>query len=252
MNIFEKLDRPEWLDKNICLLSLGGSRVYGCATDESDYDYIGICTMPEPYLKPEKYGYIYGFDQLPKFDNFVATGVTIDDKLSDVTVYGLPNYFKLLVGGNPNVIEPLFTKDSEVTDINSVGQRLRENRKLFVAKNLIKNILAYAVSQLKRVDREPEGKRMLLVEKYGYDTKSMSHVVRLLDNCEQLLITNDMFLDFKGDLMKQIRNGFYDLTLLKMLCTEKIKTLEVALANSSLPDRPPVEQVRDLLKECLK
>lgn len=252
MNIFEKLDRPEWLDSHICLLSLGGSRVYGCSNEQSDYDYMGVCTMPEPYLKPEKYGYIYGFDQLPDFKNYTVTGVLINGAISDITVYGLTEYFKLLMGGNPNVIEPLFTKNSELITINSIGKLIRSRRNLFIAKNLIKNTLSYAASQLRRVYREPIGKRMLLVEEYGYDTKSMSHVHRLLSNCLLLLETGTMQLDYSAEAMKVIRSGKVKLEDITSEFSILMLELENMLKDSQLPDKPPVEDVRDLLKECLK
>lgn len=257
MNIFEKinlsnLDRESWIDNNICLLSYGGSRAYDTNNENSDYDYMGFCTMPEPYFKPEKYGYIYGFDELPKFEQLIRTGIPTGDTVSDVTIYGLPYFFKLLSGGNPNVIECLFSEDNKLIYINKIGQKVRENRNLFLANNLINNSLAFATSQLKRINRTPIGKRLELVEDFGYDVKSMAHAMRVLQNCWQVLTTGSMKLNYDANLIKDIRSGKYEYNVMKKATEDFILVIEKIKKTSNLPDRPPVDQVRDLLKECLK
>ena len=44
-------------------------------------------------------------------------------------------------------------------------------------------------------NKNPVGKRVELVEKFGYDTKFAYHVVRLVNECECILLKEDLDIE---------------------------------------------------------
>lgn len=121
-----------WLDKNTILKCIVGSHAYGTNLPESDIDIKGICIPPKDYYL----GSHLFFDQYTQ-------------QKPDVEIYGLKKYIKLAADANPNILELLFIEDPIV--INKFGEKLRQNRNLFVTKKAKFTFSGYAISQLKRI-----------------------------------------------------------------------------------------------------
>jgi predicted nucleotidyltransferase len=238
---------------NLCYLTITGSRAYGCEHKDSDYDHIGFCLIPREMVEPLKHGYILGFDSIPKFEQWNKEEFYDEQrrKTIAVTVYGITNYFKLLYDGNPNIIESLFTSRELVEFSNPIGERLRANRHLFLSKQSFYKTRAYAFSQLRKLDRVPEGKRFEDWKIHGYDLKFSAHTIRLIDNCEQIL-NGDLDLRRNKEMIKSIRNGEFKLEEIREIAKQKELTLEKLVVESKLPEKPPTAKIKNLLIELLQ
>jgi len=126
----------DWLEKRTIFLTVHGSRSYGTALPESDYDFKGIAIPPKDYY----------FTLLNKFEHV--------DKFNDVdcTIYELRKFCSLAVKCNPNILEILFTDPNMFVIKHPIMDRLIENRHLFVTKKARWSFAGYAYSQLKRIN----------------------------------------------------------------------------------------------------
>ena len=100
--------------------------------------------------------------------------------------------------------------------------------------------------------KEPTGKRADLVAKHGYDVKCAYHVVRLLGECEQILLEGDIDLRRDADRLKAIRRGEWTEERLRQWAAEKEADLERAYAASQLRATPDEPAIRTLLLNCLE
>lgn len=120
------------LDSLLLLKVISGSRAYGLATPQSDEDTRGICIPPKCALIG-----------LTPFEQW-------QDEKSDHVVFGLTKFANLALEGNPNMIELLYTED--ILYCHMLGQRLMENRQLFLSRKVAERFGHYAISQLKRLE----------------------------------------------------------------------------------------------------
>lgn len=123
------------IKKHTILEVLTGSRAYGLATPESDYDYRGIAIPPLPYFL----GYAYRFEQRE------------DHNDQDSVIYDIRKFFNLASECNPNVIELLWVPEHCIVLITRWGEELIRNRKLFLSIKAKDTFSGYAVAQLKRI-----------------------------------------------------------------------------------------------------
>jgi hypothetical protein len=82
--------------------------------------------------------------------------------------------------------------------------------------------------------------------KFGY------HVVRLLDECEQILTTGDLDLERSREVLKAIRRGEWTFEQTKDYFQRRERELEEVYAQSTLPHRPDEAKIRELLLNCLE
>lgn len=247
-----KIDCPPWMPDNLCYLTLMGSRAYGIETKDSDWDYYGFCMIPKKNIFPHEYGLLVGFDQIPKFDQWKKDHFIEQDSGKDmeITIYGIVRYAELLAGGNPNIIESLYTRREHVLYSTNIGERFRENRHLFLSKQNFLKTRSYAFSQLKKLNRIPEGKRKESWDTHGYDVKFAAHTIRLIDNAEQIL-EGELDLQRNKELVKSVRAGDLSLEEIKKYAHQKELDLEKAFANSKLPKKPDMDKIRTLLLDCI-
>jgi len=86
----------------------------------------------------------------------------------------------------------------------------------------------------------------------GMDTKFLYHVVRLLNEVEQILIEGDLVLDRNREQLKAIREGMWTLEQIQSYFYEKEKTLEDTYQKSSLPWGPDEGKIKIILLNCLE
>lgn len=233
--------------ERVCYITLMGSRVYGCHNEDSDYDYYGFY-MPTPeQINPMAYGYVEGIDEPKPMDNWRLEG---DD--SEVTLYALPRYLKLLAGGHPNMIESLFTRKVDHLIRDNVGDLIYNRRYEFISKATFVQTLNYARSQVKRVDRKSIGMRKVLCDQFGYDVKSAAHSIRLIDNSIQLLQNGFIVLDNIKDTTLSIRAGNWSLDRYKLEVSIALENLEDAERGSALKDSVDIEFVKHIYRKCTK
>jgi len=102
------------------------------------------------------------------------------------------------------------------------------------------------------MNRKPEGKRKELVERHSYDTKFASHVVRLLNECEQILAEGDLDLQRSKEQLKSIRRGEWTQKQVKDYFERNEPRLEKLYNESKIPYSPDESQIKKLLLQCLE
>lgn len=242
-------DAPDFVKKNLIYVTHHGSRVYNTHDEQSDIDLVGICIPPEEYVYPGKHGYIQSFESPPVFEQYKKHGMIIDGIEYDITVYGLPRYFKLCMDGNPNLIETLFTKEEDTIVLEDKAKKLRENRQEFLSKVCFKKFMGFARSHLNRIERG--NGRQALVKEFGYDVKDASHLIRAYYECINLLKRQDIILSHQSELIYAIKKGKYS----KNYCINLAKILEddckKLYETSSLKEKPDLKKIKKLLEELL-
>lgn len=124
------------LGNNIILLGLGGSYAYGTNVETSDLDVRG-CAVNNAME--------------------ILTNVNFEqycNNETDTTIYSFNKLIHLLSNCNPNTIELLGLKPEHYLYISPIGQKLLDNKNLFLSKRVIQSFGGYAYSQLRRLDNK--------------------------------------------------------------------------------------------------
>jgi predicted nucleotidyltransferase len=237
-----------------------GSIAYGVSNDSSDMDVYGFSIPPKDIIFPNLRGEILGFDDYEiKFSQFqkhhIADASALGGKgrVYDMTIYSIVKFFRLLMENNPNIIDSLYVPDNCILYSTSIADHIRANRKLFLHKGCWGKFKGYAYGQMHKLRiKKPEGKRKALVDEFGYDVKFAYHVVRLLNEVEQLLVEETLDLTKNAEQLKAIRRGEWSLAKLETYFERKEADLESFYLKSKLPDAPNVDAVRNLLLESLE
>jgi len=233
-----------------------GSGAYGVSTDNSDMDVYGFCIPEKDMIFPHLKGEIPGFGrQIQRFNQWQEHHIQDEDnnREYDFNIYSIIQYFQLCMDCNPNMIDSLYTPQNCILYISPIAQMVRENRDVFLSKLAWHKFKGYAYSQVHKMkNKNPEGKRKETVEKHGYDIKFAYHVVRLLDECDQILTTGTINLRRDAERLKAIRRGDWTMEEILAHFDEKEKYLESVYQDSDLPHSPREDEIKELLMECLR
>lgn len=137
----------KFVEKNTILLTVAGSRMYGTDNSFSDWDWRGICVRPfDSYLSFE------GFEQ--KDGGWETEEGLPEEPFSrlskDTVIYDIKKFLQLANGGNPNILELLFS--NEYAHLTEVGKELLKVRCDFLTKACKPRYVGYAYGQLKRME----------------------------------------------------------------------------------------------------
>ncbi|MDM8515144.1 nucleotidyltransferase domain-containing protein [Desulfobacterales bacterium HSG16] len=251
---------PGFLPTSIHYEVIMGSVAYGTSDDTSDMDVYGFCIPPRDYVFPHLRGEIFGFSKPgARFDQFQKHHILDESAMGgkgrvyDVTIFSIVKFFKLCMDNNPNMIDSLFVPRRCILHSTKVGELVRENRYLFLHKGAWHKFKGYAFSQIHKMrTKNPVGKRKKIIEKFGYDIKFACHVVRLLNEVEQILTEHDLDLERNREQLKAIRRGEWTQRQVEEYFAEKEMELENLYTKSSLPYKPDEKRIQDLLLECLE
>jgi predicted nucleotidyltransferase len=251
---------PKFLPSNVHYETIMGSFAYGVSADTSDMDVYGFCILPKEELFPHLRGEILGFGtQKQRFSQYQEHHLQDPDAMGgkgreyDVTIYNIVDYFQLVMKNNPNMIDSLFTHDTCVLHITRIGQMVREKRKLFLHKGCWHTFKGYAYQQMTKMSgHQRTGKRKAMVEEFGYDVKFAYHVVRLLNEVEQIMSEGDLDLMRNREQLKSIRKGEWTEQQIRDYFARKESDLETLYQNSKLPYSPDEETIKALLLNCLE
>ena len=130
------LNDNEHLNDNIVLLGMGGSIAYGTNTPNSDIDIRGIAVNSSNEI-------LLGKD----FEQVV-------DVVTDTTIYSFTKMIQLLSNANPNTIEILGLKPEHYLKVTEIGQKILDNKEIFLSKEVVNSFGGYAHSQLRRLDNK--------------------------------------------------------------------------------------------------
>ena len=251
---------PKFLPANTHYETVMGSVAYGVSGDSSDMDVYGFCIPPKDEIFPHLRGEVIGFGSpAPRFSQYQQHHLQDADALAgagrdyDLTIYNIVDYLQLVMKNNPNIIDSLFTPDTCVLHITRIGQMVRDARQSFLHKGCWHTFKGYAYQQItKMAGHERTGKRKEVVERFGFDVKFAYHVVRLLNEVEQILTEGDLDLTRNREQLKSIRRGEWTELQVREYFTKKASELETLYQNSALPWGPDEAKVKQLLLACLE
>ncbi len=173
----------------------------------------------------------------------------------DFCVFGIVRYFQLCMECNPNMIDSLFTPRRCVMHSTQAGEVMRENRKLFLHKGAWHKFRGYAYSQMHKIKGKVNAsnpERAATIAQFGYDLKFAYHVVRLLDEVEQIMVEHDLDLERNREQLKAIRRGEWTLEQIERHFEMKERALEQTYATSSLRHSPDEAGIKAVLLGCLE
>lgn len=237
----------EFNDRAI-LLGYRGSQAHGTyrpnteANSTDDIDIMGVIVhTKEAYL---------GFGRQETFERF--------EDPWDVVVYDLRHFVRLLVKQNPNVLSLLWLRPNDYMKISPAGRVLIDHRDLFISKEAYKSFTGYAYSQLHKMTHGAHqgymgDKRKKLVEKFGYDTKNASHLIRLLKMGIEFLATGELnVMREDNTYLVDIKNGNYSLEYVQDEAKRLFALSEEGLVQSKLAATVDQEAAEKLLVTILE
>ncbi len=246
-----EMQQTKWweeFNKNSILLGYRGSKTHGTYRPNTepnsidDIDVMGVVVSPvEAY---------YGFGRQDVFERM--------ENPWDVVVYDVRKFVNLLCKMNPNVLSLLWLPKNFYIKTDYLGQRLVDNRSLFVSKQAYHSFTGYAYGQLKKMENNAtQGymgeKRKRLIEKFGYDTKNAAHTVRLLKMGIEFLSTGELQVMREDNAyLVDIKNGKYPIEYIKSEADRLMKLADVALVNSKLPEKVDEAKAEKLLVQILQ
>ena len=116
------------------------------------------------------------------------------------------------------------------------------------------NLVGKMMSLVNKVEQDGKrSKRLPLIMEHGYDTKFGYHVLRLLDECEQILETGELDLTRSREQMKAIRNGEWSIERVLEYFDNKNAHLEMLYGSTTaVPHSPPEDEIKSILMECIE
>jgi len=308
------INPPNFLLNNTHYLTIMGSQAYGCNNQDSDFDIYGFCIPPKQMIFPHLAGEIMGFGtQKNRFENWNQAGMVHNNKEYDLTVFSIINFFNLCMQNNPNMLDTLFTPSNLVVHSTAIGNKVKDNRHLFLHKGLYHRFKGYAYSQLAKfkgkrknnktfqelvlfeenhniphkttieeveeclnnkivvgpnifnltdddlikyyhlmLELQKQSNRLLEVKAQAYDVKFVYHIIRLLNECQQLLETGDLDLQRDSEIYKSIRRGEWTEEKIYKYFEDGEKQLQDLYNKSDLPYYPDEDKIKALLIECLE
>jgi len=176
----------------------------------------------------------------------------------DVVCYEVSKMIGLLLKGNPNVLSLLWTEDQHTIMQTPMGQKLRDNRNLFVSKQVYYSFAGYAHGQAHRMTHMAffgymGAKRKELVEKYHYDVKNAAHLIRLLRMCIEFLSDGELRVLRKHDThdLLAIKRGEWTLEKVQDESDRLFTLAQEAYVRSPLPAQPEREKAERLCMEII-
>lgn len=155
----------------LIMLTVTGSRMYGNATEKSDWDYrgiyieslenkLGIKDSIEQLGGANKQGITYKLDKSGNkiyniqgreiYEILKANGLNLNET-DDIELYELNRFTKLALDNNPNILDLLCHNTKNSIYLNEIGKELLDNKDLFLSQKLRHTFSGYALSQLKRI-----------------------------------------------------------------------------------------------------
>jgi len=243
----------EFWDRAI-LMGYRGSRAHGTwrpptdPTSIDDVDVIGILVGT-----PEQYFGLTHQDTYERMEEDKSQGITWD-----VVCYDVRKFVRLLIAQNPNVLSVIWMPDNLFMKITDTGRRLLDAKRVFASKKAFHAFSGYAYSQLHKMEKnECKGymgdKRKKLIEKFGYDTKNASHLIRLLKMGIEFLSTGELAVQREDNsYLVDIKSGKYTLEEIKAEAERLRKLHDESLVRSNLPDRVDEVEAEKLLVGILR
>lgn len=161
---YDFLRKEPRLGSRIMLLGISGSYGYGTNREGSDVDFRGVTlNLPSDLIG------------LTTFEQF-------EDRATDTVIYSFNKLISLLINCNPNTIELLGLDDDQYYIKSELGQKLLDNRKLFLSKRAAASFGHYADAQLRRLQNAIARDSMSQSEREQHILRSVRHAMEDFNN----------------------------------------------------------------------
>lgn len=243
------MKEQEMAERNLILKVMVGSNLYGTETENSDKDFVGVFIPDKEYVLGLK-----TCEQVDFRSNPSDSGHRNDKNDTDCTLYSLPKFIKLCAENNPNIVEILFADKKHILFSNKYGDKLLEAAPLFISKKVKHRFLGYAHSQKQKLlFKQAEGGRVEYYEKYGYDVKFASHLIRLLTEGLELLVDGRLSFPITHNrLVRDIKIGKFKMEEVLAKADQFESLIEEAYVRSTLPYGPDVDKISNLQVNLLE
>jgi predicted nucleotidyltransferase len=229
--------------ENLIHLFVGGSELHGAKVGQTDdTDIYGVYVEdPEEALG------------LASHDHFVWSSAGDDRRNGpddvDVTLYSLRKWARMAAKGNATSLHFLFAKPAEIA--SGLWARIQKESRVFLSRSSATQFLGFAENQFKRITGEKgrgaKGSRPEYECAFGYDTKAAMHGLRLFYEGIELMKYEHVTLPRpEKEILIEVRSGGWPLEKVLDEAQRLSQELQVATANSSLPeqvDRAAVSRV---------
>ena len=210
-----------------------------------DRDLIAVCVPPQSYyLGLEEFG-SRGTQEIKTPDGW------------DIVIFELKKFIRLLMDGNPNVLALLWLPDELYLSTTDAGQKLMASKSLFATKQAYRSFIGYAKNQLHRMTHQAyQGymgeKRKRLVNRFGFDTKNASHLIRILRMGVEFLATGELLVRRPdADDLVAIKQGKWSLEQITQEASRLFCQAEQAYQTSSLPNEPDRKAIGELCQDII-
>lgn len=228
-----------------CLTVWRGSIAHGTYVPNSDplsiddKDLIGICIPPADH-----------YVGLREFGSRGTQEIQVDPW--DIVIYEHRKALRLLAKGNPNMLCMLWTPPEFITYHTAAGEALLASKSLFATKAAFPAFRGYAQSELKKMQKGAYHgymgeKRRALVDKFGYDVKNASHLIRILRQGIDFMNTGELEV-YRSDAeeLMAIKRGEYSFETVRRMADELDHALARAGERSRLPSEPDWDAINKL------
>jgi len=175
----------------------------------------------------------------------------------DAVYYTVPKFLRLLLKQNPNVIMLLWLSEKHYLKRTKWGRLMIENRDKLLSKQCYQSFCGYAHGQIHRATHPATGKmgakRKELFAKVGYDSKNLSHCIRLLKMGLETLTTGEMIVERPdNNMLLDIKRGEWEYQKIIDYADKLFQLLDEALVRSSLQERVSHSFVNDMCMQIVR
>lgn len=146
-------------------------------------------------------------------------------------------------------IKSIYTSDDVRSILAASKSNPSEIREFY---HMPKTDIETYIKALIQLEASENKKRREDVRKYGYDVKFAYHVVRLLNEVEQIMTEHTLDLQKNREQLKSIRRGEWSFEELLSYFEEKERSLEQVYLDSTLQYSPDRDEIKELLINCLE
>jgi hypothetical protein len=237
---------PFPLEPSLLLVGRRGSESNGTRIPSSnpDRDLMGIIVPPDPWTLGLK----------------TWEGAEEINGVWDVVLYDFRKFVRLLVKQNPNVLGMLWLEAEDYMLVTPIADRLIAAREMFRARMpAYEAFSGYARDQLQKmttgkVNGTMGAKRKALVERFGFDCKNASQLVRLLHEGEEYQRTGRLQVrrTWDREMLIEIKTGEWSLERVKEYAEARFRKIAAAVNESVLPEAVDEEAVNALVVRIMR
>jgi predicted nucleotidyltransferase len=248
-----------WTDSLIHVFHSGSAAHGATGNKPTDTDISGVYIQPVemvlgiPQMKVDEEGNRKVFD--PDVHVWSSSGDnkrnTADDL--DVNLFSLRKWTNMVATGNSNAIEFLFIPSLAHNSKRRRGiweDYILANKATFISQRAGFHFTEFSKGMLKRIKGEGQGKhgqRPELEAEFGYDVKAAMHLLRVLGEGIELMMTGEIRLPRpEAPFLRDVRNGKFSLEEIEDIADARFELLAREQVGSFLPvelDRSKISKI---------